>query len=75
MTDCPSVLSVCHLVQEDCFRQLWDPILGYLLQDPRGQWYRVHVNSRIPELDTHNLQNIPPPDLHRSTLASRCSSS
>eukprot|EP00959_Pyramimonas_sp_CCMP1952_P180000 3763975-Pyramimonas_sp.AAC.1 len=37
MTDCPSVLSVGQLVQEDGLRQLWDPTLGYLLPDPRGQ--------------------------------------
>ena len=61
MNDCPSVLSVGQLVQEDGFRQVWDPQLGYLLQDPQGQWYRVNVINCIPELDFDNLERIRPP--------------
>ena len=38
LDDCPSVLSVGQLVQNDGFRQIWDQQLGYLLQDPQGQW-------------------------------------
>ena len=46
--DCPSVLSVGHLVEDDGFRQVWGPQLGYLLQDPRGLWCRVAVRNRTP---------------------------
>eukprot|EP00959_Pyramimonas_sp_CCMP1952_P184283 3853550-Pyramimonas_sp.AAC.1 len=37
MPDCPSLLSVGQLIDVDGFRQLWDPELGYMLQDPGGQ--------------------------------------
>merc|ERR1712113_663688 len=63
LDDCPSVLSVGQLVQKDGFRQIWDQELGYLLQDPQGQWYRVPVRGNIPELDFNDLEKIPPPAL------------
>eukprot|EP00959_Pyramimonas_sp_CCMP1952_P315166 6596659-Pyramimonas_sp.AAC.1 len=40
LPDCPSLLSVGKLIEVDGFRQLWGPELGYLLQDPGGQWYK-----------------------------------
>ena len=58
MDNCPSVLSAGQLVEYDGFRQVRDPQLGYLLQDPRSQWYRVAVCNRIPELDFHELIRI-----------------
>ena len=63
MDDCPSMLSVGKLVEANGFRQLWDPQLGYLLQDPHGQWYRVPVNNCIPEINIDDLEQIQPPDL------------
>ena len=63
MDDCPSLLSVGQLVEVDGFRQLWDPTMGYLLQDPRGQWYRVPVYNRIPEISFDDLERILPPSI------------
>ena len=46
------------LVEVDGFRQHWGPLLGYLLQDPSGQWYRVPVRNRIPILDVDELEPV-----------------
>ena len=51
------------MIEIDGFRQVWDKKLGYLLQDPDGQWYKVPVNNRIPEIDLDELEQIPPPTL------------
>eukprot|EP00959_Pyramimonas_sp_CCMP1952_P114585 2395539-Pyramimonas_sp.AAC.1 len=38
-----------------------NPERGYLLQDPGGQWYKIPVNNRGPELRLDDLTLIPPP--------------
>eukprot|EP00959_Pyramimonas_sp_CCMP1952_P205560 4298708-Pyramimonas_sp.AAC.1 len=59
------------MIEVDGFRQLSDPDLGYMLQDPGGQWYKVPVNNRVPEIRLDDLANIPPPQLCTSSAPRR----